>query len=170
MVFNGRIQQKFDSGWERTGLHVILSISLLVMSNVTVIDRSTCERLAVVPSAYIFSHCLMDTDRKSTVSSFYGGRKSSMDALNQDFPPNHRPAERPGRDDASSFFTPELNRLGGRQASGGYNSSTFYPGREEPLKGGRDEEEEVWDVYADFNNAGPRYSTAFGSTTISSNG
>ena len=117
----------------------------------------------------------MDTDRKSTVSSFYGGRKSSMDALNQDFPPNHPPAERPGRDDVSSFFSPEPNRtsmdrLGGRQAAGGYNSSTFYPGREEPLKGGRDEEEEVWDVYADFNNAGPRYSTAFGSATINSNG
>ncbi|KAL9711262.1 hypothetical protein Ac2012v2_005802 [Leucoagaricus gongylophorus] len=117
----------------------------------------------------------MDTDRKSTVSSFYGGRKSSMDALNQDFPTNHPPVERPGRDDVSSFFSPEPNRtsmdrLGGRQAAGGYNSSTFYPGREEPLKGGRDEEEEVWDVYADFNNAGPRYSTAFGSATINSNG
>ncbi|EGN97944.1 hypothetical protein SERLA73DRAFT_123361 [Serpula lacrymans var. lacrymans S7.3] len=41
-------------------------------------------------------------------------------------------------------------------------------GRIEPVKGGRDEEEEArrndeaWDVYADFNNAGPRYSTAFG--------
>jgi hypothetical protein len=37
------------------------------------------------------------------------------------------------------------------------------------LKGGRDEEEEAvgkpgtWDVFADFNNMGPRYSSAFGS-------
>lgn len=36
------------------------------------------------------------------------------------------------------------------------------------MKGGRDEEEaqnDAWDVYADFNNAGPRYSTAFGQNT-----
>lgn len=152
---------------------------IFLFITVTVIDTSTCSGLLFVVLLFCCSvavlylcspHRLMDTDRKSTVSSFYGGRKSSMDALNQDFPPNHRPADRPGRDDVSSFFSPESNRLGGRQASGGYNSSTFYPGREEPLKGGRDEEEEVWDVYADFNNAGPRYSTAFGSTTISSNG
>lgn len=108
----------------------------------------------------------MDADRKSTVSSFYGGRKSSMDALNQDFPSHQPAAGRPGRDDASSFFNPDphrpsMDRLGGRSTSAGYNSSSFYPGREEPLKGGRDEEEEAWDVYADFNNAGPRYSTAF---------
>lgn len=98
-----------------------------------------------------------------------------MDALNHDFPSDHPPAGRPGRDDASSFFSPELNqtsmdRLGGRRASGGYNSSTFYPGREEPLKGGRDEEEEAWDVYADFNNAGPRYSSALIPNTVSSHG
>ncbi|KAF9005520.1 hypothetical protein BDQ17DRAFT_1389814 [Cyathus striatus] len=44
----------------------------------------------------------------------------------------------------------------------GYNRNTFFPAvREEPLKGGRDEEpaNDAWDVYADFNNAGPRYST-----------
>jgi hypothetical protein len=55
--------------------------------------------------------------------------------------------------------------------SAGYNRNSFFQlGREEPLKGGRDEEEgremfrgdEGWDVYADFNNAGPRYSSAFG--------
>ena len=43
------------------------------------------------------------------------------------------------------------------------------PGREEPLKGGYDEEEALgggagggepaWDIYADFNNAGPKYSS-----------
>lgn len=118
----------------------------------------------------------MDYDRKSTVSSFYGGRKSSLDALNTDFPTNQG-SGRPPRDDASSFFNPEqggresvdmLN--GGRASTAGYNSrSFFHAGREEPLKGGRDELEAgnhgadgVWDVYADFNNAGPRYSTAFG--------
>jgi len=50
--------------------------------------------------------------------------------------------------------------------SSGYNQMSFlHPGREEPLKGGRDEDEEAgqrtWDIYADFNNAGPRYSSAF---------
>lgn len=59
---------------------------------------------------------------------------------------------------------------GGRSSTAGYNQGSFFhAGREEPLKGGRDEEEDgragndgTWDVYADFNNAGPRYSTAFG--------
>jgi hypothetical protein len=44
--------------------------------------------------------------------------------------------------------------------------SFFDAGREEPVKGGHDEYEQPneggWDVYADFNNAGPRYSHAFG--------
>ena len=115
----------------------------------------------------------MDADRKSTVSSFYGGRKSSVDplntinALNTEYPP--QPAVR-GRDDASSFFSPErssMDHLNGTRSSAGYNrGSFFHVGREEPLKGGRDEEkdprEDAWDVYADFNNAGPRYSSAFG--------
>ncbi|KAG6919629.1 hypothetical protein DXG01_003493 [Tephrocybe rancida] len=118
----------------------------------------------------------MDYDRKSNVSSFYGGRKGSLDALNSDFPATTATA-RP-RDDASSFYNPEqvprgsmdpLN--GGRTSSAGYNrGSFFHAGREEPLKGGRDEEEAaasqvgegIWDVYADFNNTGPRYSNAFG--------
>ncbi len=81
-----------------------------------------------------------------------------------------------GRDDASSFFNPEpgrasLDRLGGRGGTAGYNQNSFYPGaRAEPLKGGRDEEEEAWDVYADFNNAGPRYSTAFAHNSTNSQG
>ncbi len=110
----------------------------------------------------------MDPDRKSTVSSFYGGRKSSIDALNADFPEPAPEASR-RRDDASSFFNPDrasrgsADMLGGVRAStAGYNQESFFhAGREEPLKGGRDEEE-AWDVYADFNNAGPRYSAAFG--------
>jgi hypothetical protein len=93
----------------------------------------------------------MDSDRKSAVSSFYGG-KTSFDALNTDFPR--------GNVDLLS---------GGRSHTAGYNRSSFLDaGRQEPLKGGRDEEAEAglqddgWDVYADFNNAGPKYSAAFG--------
>ncbi|KAG5644549.1 hypothetical protein DXG03_008204 [Asterophora parasitica] len=103
-------------------------------------------------------------------------RKTSLDALNSDFPSNSQTG-RP-RDDASSFFNPEQAPRGsfdplaeGRTSSAGYNrGSFFHAGREEPLKGGRDEEEAnqvgegIWDVYADFNNTGPRYSTAFGQT------
>lgn len=93
----------------------------------------------------------MEPDRKSTVSSVYGGRKSS-DALNNDFPP-----------------TPPVNFGNARTSTAGYNRTSFlHTGREEPLKGGRDEElgqDEPWDVYADFNNAGPRYSAAFGQRT-----
>jgi hypothetical protein len=123
----------------------------------------------------------MDSDRKSTVSSFYGGRKGSLDALNQDFPSptgdyaGHQSGRT--RDDASSFFNPDgaapfrgsSELLAGRSNTAGYNrGSFFHTGREEPLKGGRDEEDltpntdNAWDVYADFNNAGPRYSSAFG--------
>ena len=118
----------------------------------------------------------MDADRKSTVSSFYGGRKSSVDplnAINTEYPPQR--AVR-GHDDASSFFSPErgsMDHLNGTRSSAGYNrGSFFHVGREEPLKGGRDEEkdprEDAWDVYADFNNAGPRYSSAFGIGTSQS--
>ena len=111
----------------------------------------------------------MDYDRKSTVSSFYGARRGSFDALNQSS--NYASSGRP-RDDASSFYADREPRAsqdmlrGGQSA--GYNASSFFAaGRLEPLKGGRDEEEEApeaqaWDVYADFNNAGPRYSSAFG--------
>jgi hypothetical protein len=125
----------------------------------------------------------MDSDRKSAVSSFYGGRKSS-DALNNDFPPpatNYSPPpgqRRPRKDDASSFYNPDrLSRssadmLGpaGRASTAGYNQESFFhAGREEPLKGGQDENE-AWDVYADFNNAGPRYSSAFGQTGTTGQG
>jgi hypothetical protein len=115
----------------------------------------------------------MDADRKSTVSSFYGGRKGSLDALNQDFPSptgDYTPQQSGRmRDDASSFFNPRgsMDPLAGRSNTAGYNQGSFFhAGREEPLKGGRDEEEMApdggWDVYADFNNAGPKYSSAFG--------
>jgi hypothetical protein len=59
--------------------------------------------------------------------------------------------------------------LNGGARSAGYNQNSFLDvGRTEPLKGGYDEEDHLggknggnWDVFADFNNAGPRYSTAF---------
>ena len=122
--------------------------------------------IARKPSQLIAFIGSMDADRKSTVSSFYGGRKSSVNALNTEYPP--QPAVR--RDDASSFFSPDrtsMDHLNGTRASAGYNrNSFFHVGREEPLKGGRDEEKDsrdgAWDIYADFNNTGPRYSSAFG--------
>lgn len=112
----------------------------------------------------------MDYDRKST-SSFYGARKGSADALNREYAQTPGQAVK-GRDDASSFFQPDGNSVdylnSAPRGSAGYNRGSFYPGgREEPLKGGHDEERdagdaEAWDVYADFNNAGPRYSNAYG--------
>ena len=101
----------------------------------------------------------MDGDR----NSFYGSRNKV--AFDPPSPSNHDP------DTASSFFIPDrtsranVDLMGPRQQSAGYNSTSFaHAGREEPLRGGRDEEEPegAWDVFADFNNAGPRYSTAFG--------
>ena len=67
----------------------------------------------------------------------------------------------------------------GTAGSAGYNRTSFFaPGREAPVKGGTDEQlplhqddlppggqDEGWDVYADFNNAGPRYSSAFVTNT-----
>jgi len=103
-----------------------------------------------------------------------------MDALNSDFPsPLGQTSPRGGRDDASSFFNPDHRAsrnldAAGRASTAGYNrGSFFFAGREEPLKGGRDEEEEAggpdgaWDIYADFNNAGPKYSSAFGGSAAS---
>ena len=118
----------------------------------------------------------MDSDRKSAVSSFYGGRRGSFDALNNDFSapaPQYATTapSRPRADSSSSFYANRPSRASNDVLNGGsagYNRMSFFDaGRAEPLKGGRDEEEEAmtgdpWDVYADFNNAGPRYSTAFG--------
>ncbi|KAG6337378.1 hypothetical protein ID866_1701 [Astraeus odoratus] len=127
----------------------------------------------------------MDYDRKSAVSSFYGERRST-DAIN-DNPATaglgarqprvgqyNARTTRPRVDSASSFYADRQSRTsqdllnhGGQSA--GYNASSFFDaGRQEPVKGGADEEEEEepqahsWDIYADFNNVGPRYSSAFG--------
>ena len=117
----------------------------------------------------------MEYDRKSAVSSFYGGRRSSVDALNRDYTaPAPTSDHRSRRDSASSFFNPAATANLPRGAaepvhvqSAGYNRMSFFDaGREEPVKGGHDEYEQPneggWDVYADFNNEGPRYSHAFG--------
>lgn len=135
----------------------------------------------------------IESDRRSAVSSFYGGRKSSLDMLNSDVAMRApSPAGAAGstyagsqhrglrRDSESTFFAPppgaRTDMLPG--GSAGYNRASFFDvGREAPVKGGRDEEEAAfigagsgtvpqdeapgWDVYADFNNRGPRYSTAF---------
>ena len=115
----------------------------------------------------------MDPDRKSNVSSFYGGGRSG-DASNNDYPgnparpPRNRydpPASYYNQDDGQPRASTEL--LNGGAKSAGYNQNSFFAaGRTEPLKGGYDEEEHLegkedgaWNVFADFNNAGPRYST-----------
>ncbi|PIL35102.1 hypothetical protein GSI_02890 [Ganoderma sinense ZZ0214-1] len=105
----------------------------------------------------------MDYDRKSTVSSFYGGRRSG-DALNADFPAGAAPPARPRVESTSSFYGDRNSRADVYDAppGAGYNQNSFFDaGRTEPVKGGGDEQA-AWDVYADFNNAGPKYSTAFG--------
>jgi len=61
-----------------------------------------------------------------------------------------------------------MDHINAPRTTAGYNRHSFHlAGREEPLRGGPDEEQDAaeggaWDVYADFNNTGPRYSTAFG--------
>ncbi|EIW52438.1 uncharacterized protein TRAVEDRAFT_156213 [Trametes versicolor FP-101664 SS1] len=114
----------------------------------------------------------MDYDRKSTVSSFYGGRRTSVDALNNDFPPPGPPGGRTRADSASSFYganrASRADPFDAGTPSAGYNRASYFDGgRTAPVKPGVDEESQAaadpaWDVYADFNNAGPRYSTAFG--------
>ncbi|KAI0088644.1 hypothetical protein BDY19DRAFT_948922 [Irpex rosettiformis] len=112
----------------------------------------------------------MDYDRKSGTSSFYGNRRSSYDALNRDFPaPQFPEADRARHDSTSTFNNPNGPTRESAEGyanfpSPGYNPSSFMaPARSEPLKGGYDEEayhDEPFDIYADFNNQGPRYSKA----------
>jgi hypothetical protein len=114
----------------------------------------------------------MDYDRRSAVSSFYGGRRSSVDALNREYASPSLSDPRARRDSSSSFFNPNANIPRGaaepsRVNGAGYNRMSYLDaGREEPVKGGNDEFERPneggWDVFADFNNTGPRYSHAFG--------
>lgn len=96
-----------------------------------------------------------------------------MDALNQDFAQTP-PASRDRYDsNAHSFYdnggSSQRSTEMLRPQGAGYNRQSYLDtGRVEPVKGGYDDEEARreneggWDVFADFNNAGPRYSTAFG--------
>jgi hypothetical protein len=117
----------------------------------------------------------MDPGRKSHVSLYYSGRRSG-DPSNNDYPGNPPPPQRTRYDSDSSYHNqdvgqprPSTELLTGGPKSAGYNQNSFFAaGRTEPLKGGYDEEDPLggknggsWDVFADFNNAGPRYSTAF---------
>ena len=114
----------------------------------------------------------MDSGRKSQVSSYHGGRRSA-DASSNDY---RSQPQRARYDSASSYHNqdsgqprPSTELLNGGTRSAGYNQGSFFDaGRTEPLKGGYDDEDPLkgknegsWDVFADFNNAGPRYSTAF---------
>ena len=113
----------------------------------------------------------MDTDRKSNVS-YYGGRRSG-DVLNNEHSGNPVQSQRTRYDSSSSYYNqdvgqprPSTELLNGGLRSAGYNQNSFFDaGRTEPLKGGYDEGEGKgdgsWDVFADFNNAGPKYSSAF---------
>lgn len=116
----------------------------------------------------------MDPDRRSRAPSHYGGGRTG-DASNNDRSGNPQP-QRTRYDSSSSYYNQEVSQprpstelLNGGRRSAGYNQNSFFDvGRTEPLKGGDDEEEPLggkdggtWDVFADFNNAGPRYSSAF---------
>ncbi|KAL4249803.1 hypothetical protein ABKN59_006610 [Abortiporus biennis] len=128
----------------------------------------------------------MEYDRKSGVSSFYGGRRPSADMLNND-PSTSQYGTQPRarQDSASSFYNPNgpsrasAEMLGHQPPPGaGYNRMSYFEqGRQEPVKGVYDAEQdetapfkdEPFDIYADFNNSGPRYSTAFTSNAFTAN-
>ncbi|GAB1520683.1 hypothetical protein RhiTH_003771 [Rhizoctonia solani] len=109
-----------------------------------------------------------DFDSRSQVSSFYG-RPSSQ--INMDSMPRQR--QQPDtlgtnrRDSTSSFFRPDEYGASGldydstNRRGGGYDRAS-YIGLDNPRgdigAAGKDEE---WDVFADFNNQGPRYATPF---------
>ncbi|KAI0076716.1 hypothetical protein K474DRAFT_1662590 [Panus rudis PR-1116 ss-1] len=164
-------------------VQVVPKFSALTGEPAHAADRRRLPTLLSLPPPSATS--AMDYDRKSTVSSFYGGRKS-VDALQSDFPPGAAPpargyggspmGDRMRTDSASSFYNPNgpsrasIEALG-TGTSAGYNRKSYFDaGRSEPVKGGYDDEEaglrdEPFDIYADFNNAGPRYSTLLGHDT-----
>ncbi|KAG8775517.1 hypothetical protein FRC12_001441 [Ceratobasidium sp. 428] len=118
-----------------------------------------------------------DADTRSQVSSFYG-RPSSVANIDT-HARQPQTLNTPGtakdnrRDSTSSFFRPDeygatqgldyndtVNRRGG-----GYDRTSYFgldgPKGDIGTQGGKDEENGNWDVYADFNNAGPRYAGPF---------
>jgi hypothetical protein len=114
----------------------------------------------------------MEADRRSAVSSFYGRPRTSGDVLNVEYPTSYPQPDRARRDSSSTFFGNNGQSAALPPGAGYANRASYLdPGRQEPVKGLQDEEDlgtgnqdQGWDVYADFNNAGPRYSTAFGQT------
>ncbi|QRW06507.1 hypothetical protein RhiLY_05506 [Ceratobasidium sp. AG-Ba] len=113
-------------------------------------------------------------DAQSTVSSFYGRPSSvaNMDSMARQPQTSNAPRDN-RRDSASSFFRPDeygaangLEYDGTANRRGGGYDRTSYFGLDGPkgdigATGGKDEENADWDVYADFNNAGPRYAGPF---------
>ncbi|KAJ1303261.1 hypothetical protein OPQ81_011458 [Rhizoctonia solani] len=89
-----------------------------------------------------------------------------MDSISR----QHRPQQDTGanrRDSTSSFFRPEeygapgLDYDSTNRRGGGYDRSS-YIGLDNPRGDiGATGKDEDWDVYADFNNQGPRYATPF---------
>ncbi|KZT39912.1 hypothetical protein SISSUDRAFT_984096 [Sistotremastrum suecicum HHB10207 ss-3] len=112
----------------------------------------------------------MDSDRRSAVPSFYGGRPSNVNSDARRSTYETPPLLHERNDSSASYHNPQARpSLDRPSLSAGYNRNSFIaPAREEPVKLGHDEEEFVggqgqedpWDVYADFNNQGPRYSGA----------
>ncbi|KAG8920289.1 hypothetical protein FRC02_000993 [Tulasnella sp. 418] len=106
-------------------------------------------------------------DGRSAVSSFYGGRRS-QDVFRK-AEAQQPPRQRERRDSHSTFFGKHVEDYSADQQDYRSPRSPDYPptGRGSHSAHGRDEEANAgagggWDVFADFNNAGPRYSTAFG--------
>lgn len=117
-----------------------------------------------------------DADTRSQVSSFYGRPSSvaNVDSLSRQPQPSNTPgaARDTRRDSASSFFRPEehgaaegLDYNTANRRGGGYDRTSYFgldgPKGDIGTRGGKDEENADWDVYADFNNAGPRYAAPF---------
>ncbi|CAE6463917.1 unnamed protein product [Rhizoctonia solani] len=103
-----------------------------------------------------------DPETRSQVSSFYGRPSSqmNMDSMRQ----QRQPDGTNRRDSTSSFFRPDEHGASGdydsaNRRGGGYDR-TSYIGLDNPRgdigAAGKDDE---WDIYADFNNQGPRYAT-----------
>jgi len=118
----------------------------------------------------------MEADRRSNLSSFYRGRKDSFEALTSQ--PQQRP---PSANQQRPSFS--LSQAGHQtqNSRGSYHPTPvdeegfnpYHPrgsegrpsiGSGAPLVHSQPEEGEDpgWDVFNDFNNAGPRYSDAFG--------
>ena len=108
-------------------------------------------------------------DGRSAVESFYGapGNRQSTSYA----PVEHNPEDDPftppprgRRDSASTFFgrNDEKGEYEMQSRPSGGRASLYGQPRQEPVKYDEDPEDgaTAFDIYADFNNAGPRYSGA----------